>query len=107
MADTIFSDGQAAALAAAIGGGFSLIAWSVRSGFMRYEEAFKSMVSTFKAMADEHRGTKETLVKLEAVVDEGRNDIELIRELAERHLEHGGSRRSKQIRAQRPPNERG
>jgi hypothetical protein len=90
---SILSDGQVAVLASAIVSGFSLLAWAVKSGFGRYEEAFKAMTEAFKglvgelkALATEHAQMKTSLVKLEGTVNEGRDDIHEIRALAERHL---------------------
>lgn len=73
--ESLFTDGQYAGFIAAIGVGLAGIAAAVRWGLGRGAKAFDDMALAFKALADRHQSTQETLVKLGEQVHEGRNDI--------------------------------
>lgn len=73
--ESLLTDGQYAGLIAAIGVGLGGIAAAVRWGLGRGAKAFDDMALAFKALADRHQSTQETLVKLGERVNEGREDI--------------------------------
>lgn len=59
----------------AIAGGLGGIALAVRWGLGRVAKAFDDMAAAFDRMAETHGSMEKKLVKLEAVVEEGRDDI--------------------------------
>jgi len=101
MSESLFSDGQAAALVSALLGGLGAIAGAIKWGLGRNAKAFDDMGASFKAMADEHRITKEVLIELRGEVREGREDIREIRDAVSGALESTGpvpvARRSRRV----------
>lgn len=79
MEQSLFTDGQVAALTAAIVAGLGAVAAAIRWAFGSFAKALDNQSAAFKAMADEHRAAKEALIELRGVVQEGRADIGEIR----------------------------
>lgn len=79
-AEPLLTDGQYVGLITAIGVGLGGIAAAVRWGLGRGAKAFDDMALAFKALADRHQSTQETLVKLGMQVHEGRSDIAEIKQ---------------------------
>ena len=77
-------------IASAIVTGFMAVAAAIKLGLKSYAQSFRDMSTACKAVAEKMAHQSEMLVKLEAVVDEGRDDIREIRDMATRHL--GGER---------------
>lgn len=80
----ISPEGPPLTLAAILLAGFGGLIAAIKFGLSRVAKSFEDMSGSFTSMAAEHKATRETLVRVETVVQEGRDDISEIRRIAER-----------------------
>ena len=96
--DAAATDGNL--IAGAILAGFGAVAAAIKLGLRSYAQSFRDMSVACKAVAEKMVSQGELLIKLEAVVDEGRDDIREIRDMATRHF--GGDRMLESESKRRP-----